>query len=181
MLSDGISIRHVLQRPAVPREPGFHFGSGFTTILPIRTTKILCLRQSTRLTCMYVSGGQTSYDPRFIRQMFPGANVYKHPALFQLYDADLNELDDLPKEKYELFAKVSPINYVTKDDAPVILSYGMAMEAKPDIHHPLFGKLLKEKMDKLGIRCEVYAGEEVLGGSAKVSCLQFIRQEFGMK
>ena len=61
------------------------------------------LRQSTRLTCMYVSGGQTSYDPRFIREMFPDARVHKHPALFQLYDADLNKLDDLPKEKYELF------------------------------------------------------------------------------
>lgn len=139
------------------------------------------LRQSTRLTCMYVSGGQTSYDPRFIRDMFPDANTYKHPALFQLYDADLNKLSDLPKDKFQLFELVSPINHLTKDDAPAILSYGMALDAKPDIHHPLFGKLLKERMDKLGIRCEVYAGQKVLGGGKRLSCLEFIKQEFGIE
>lgn len=30
------------------------------------------LRESTRLTCMSVYGGQTSYNPRFIRELFPG-------------------------------------------------------------------------------------------------------------
>src|SRR4051794_21744920 len=35
------------------------------------------LRQSTRLTCMSVFNGQTSYDPRFIRDLFPGKDVYK--------------------------------------------------------------------------------------------------------
>ena len=129
---------------------------------------------------MFVSGGQTSYDPRFIRDMFPDANTYKHPALFQLYDADLNKLDDLPKEKYELFEKVSPMTHLTKDDAPAILSYGMALDAKPDIHHPLFGKLLKQRMDMLGIRCEVYAGQQVLGGGERLSFIEFIKQEFGM-
>ena len=39
------------------------------------------LRESTRLTCMSVSAGQTSYDPRFIRDLFPGSNVYKIGAL----------------------------------------------------------------------------------------------------
>ena len=34
------------------------------------------LRQSTRLTCMSVSGGQTSYDPRFIRDLFPGTDIH---------------------------------------------------------------------------------------------------------
>jgi acetyl esterase/lipase len=138
------------------------------------------LRQSTRLTCMYVSAGQTSYDPRFIRNMFPDADTYKISALVQLYDADLNNLDDLPKEKYDLFEKISPIHHLTKDDAPAILTYGMALDARPDIHHPLFGKLLKEKMDKLGIRCEVYAGDEVLGGGRRVSPIEFLKQEFGM-
>ena len=61
------------------------------------------LRQSTRLTCMAVYNGQTSYDPRFIRELFPGTDTYKHPALAQLFDVDLDKLDDLPKEKYKLF------------------------------------------------------------------------------
>ena len=35
------------------------------------------LRQSTRLTCMAVFNGQTSYDPRFIRDLFPDTTTYK--------------------------------------------------------------------------------------------------------
>lgn len=136
------------------------------------------LRESSRLTCMYVAGGQTSYDPRVIRDMFPGSHVHNHPALPQLYDIDPARLDELPKEKYELFELISPINHLSKDDPPVILKYGMALDAKPDIHHPLFGKLLKEKMDRLGIRCEVYAGREVLGGDRQLSVVEFLQQEF---
>jgi hypothetical protein len=39
------------------------------------------LRESTRLTCMVVNAGQTSYDPRFIRKLFPDSDTYKHGAL----------------------------------------------------------------------------------------------------
>jgi hypothetical protein len=56
------------------------------------------LRQSSRLTCMVVFDGQTSYDPRFIRKLFAGKDTYKHGALAQLFDVDLNKLDDLPAE-----------------------------------------------------------------------------------
>ena len=56
------------------------------------------LRESTRLTCMSVNAGQTSYDPRFIRDLFPGSNVYKIGALAQLFDMDPNKLDDLPRK-----------------------------------------------------------------------------------
>lgn len=139
------------------------------------------LRQSTRLTCMYVSAGQTSYDPRFIRKMFPDADTYKISPLVQLFDADLNDLDNLPEEKYKLFEEISPINHLTKDDAPAILTYSMTMDAKPDIHHPLFGKLLKEKMDGLGIRCEVYAGPNDRDGKRRLSIIEFLKEEFGME
>lgn len=61
------------------------------------------LRESTRLTCMAVLQGQTSYDPRFIRKLFPGKDTYKHPALAQLFGVDLDKLDALPAEKYRLF------------------------------------------------------------------------------
>jgi acetyl esterase len=33
------------------------------------------LRQSTRLTCMAVYMAQTSHDPRFIRELFPGTDI----------------------------------------------------------------------------------------------------------
>lgn len=138
------------------------------------------LRESTRLTCMSVNAGQTSYDPRFIRDLFPGTNVYKIGALAQLFDMDPNKLDDLPKEKYKLFEECSPITHLTKDDPPAQLSYSMSMD-DADIHSPRFGKALKEKMDALGIRCDVYVGGEVLGGGERVSTIDFVKQAFGMK
>ncbi|MEO2018278.1 MAG: alpha/beta hydrolase fold domain-containing protein [Fuerstiella sp.] len=143
------------------------------------------LRHSTRLTCMMVSAGQTSYDPRFIRRMFPEFETYKHGALALLFDVDLNRLDKLPEAKYRLFEEVSPIHHLTKDDVPAMLSYGETFDQKVTnvnigIHHARFGKVLKERMDALGIHCDVYAGKEVLGGRQRVSTIAFLRQQFRM-
>jgi hypothetical protein len=128
------------------------------------------LRESTRLTCMVVNAGQTSYDPRFIRKLFPDSDTYKHGALARLFDADLNNLDELPDEKYRLFEECSPIHHLTKDDAPAMLNYGGSLEQPVTdqnigIHHAQFGKALKGKMDELGIRCIVNAGGRTLGCS----------------
>ena len=137
------------------------------------------LRESTRLTCMTVNNAQTSYDPRFIRDLFPSANTYRHFAVAQLFGIDVDNLDQLPKEKYKLFEECSPITHLTKGDPPAQLVYGMSMDAA-DIHSPQFGKALKEKMDPLGIRCEVYAKQEALGGGERVSTIDFVKQAFGM-
>jgi|GEM_PF-1191497 len=144
------------------------------------------LRESTRLTCMAVFDGQTSYDPRFIRKLFPGKDVYKIGALRQLFDADLDRLDDLSGEKYKLFEEVSAIHHLTKDDPPVLLSYSSPMDAEITnmgigIHHPLFGKVLKEKMDELGIPCELYAGNRRIGGGTPMKTIDFLKLHFGMK
>ena len=99
------------------------------------------LRQSTRLTCMAVYNGQTSYDLRFIRELFPNTTTYKESALSKLFDVDLNKLDDAPVTLF----------YASKLDTP-ITSQGIG------IHHPRFGKALKEKMDELDIECHVHTG-----------------------
>lgn len=143
------------------------------------------LRESTRLTCMFVSGGQSSYDPRFIRELFPDTNTYQHPALAMLYDVDLNKLDELPEEKYKLFEECSPITHLTKDDVPAMLLYpgGFDQEITNQgigIHHAKFGVALKEKMDALGIRCIVIAGREVRPAGESTSPLEFLLQEFKM-
>jgi acetyl esterase/lipase len=142
------------------------------------------LRQSTRLTCMSVFNGQTSYDPRFIRDLFPGKDVYKESALAKLFDVDLNKLDDLPKEKYKLFEFVSPINHLTKDDAPAQLIYASKLDTPITsqgigIHHPKFGQALKERMDKLGVECEVHPG--VPRGESAELTFSFIKKHFGLK
>ena len=143
------------------------------------------LRESTRLTCMSVNGGQTSYDPRFIRDLFPGTDTFQHSALAQLFAVDLDRLDDLPDEKYDLFEEVSPINHLTKDDPPAQLSYGGSLDTQVTnqsigIHHAKFGEVLKKKMDAFGIQCDVYAGPDVLGGGEKTSTIDFVKEAFGM-
>jgi len=144
------------------------------------------LRQSTRLSCMAVFNGQTSYDPRFIRKLFPGKDVYKIGALRQLFDVDLNRLDDLPAEKYKLFEEVSALNHLTKDDPPVLLSYSSPMDAEITnmgigIHHPLFGKVLKDQMDELKIPCVLIAANKRIGGDTPVPTIDFLKQHLGVK
>jgi acetyl esterase/lipase len=139
------------------------------------------LRQSTRLRCMAVTQAQCSYDPRFIRNLFPGTDVYNHPALAQLFGVDLNKLDQLPEEKYKLFEEVSPINHLTKDDPPALLTYNSDFDAEVKtrsigIHHPKFGIALKEKMDELKIPCEVVANGKRLGGGEPMTTIQFLKK-----
>lgn len=144
------------------------------------------LRESTRLSCMSVYNGQTSYDPRFIRNLFPDTDTYKHSALAQLYDVDLDQLDDLPEEKYKLFEQVSAINHLTSDDVPAQLNYGSQMDARitnqgVGIHHPKFGAALKEEMDKLGIACEVHTGVRRGTDEYTELTMKFIKQHLRVK
>jgi len=144
------------------------------------------LRQSTRLTCMAVFNAQTSYDPRFIRDLFPGTDTYKIGALAMLFRMDPNDLDQLPKEKYRLFEECSPLTHLTKDDAPALLVYSSTVETpirdqSVGIHHPRFGKALKEKMDALGVECQVHTGVEKGSGEHTKLTMDFVKRQFGMK
>jgi len=120
------------------------------------------LRQSSRLICVSVFNGQSTYDPRVLREWFPGTDTYKHPALAQLYDVNLNDLDNLPQEKYRLFEETSALPHLTRDDVPVLMVYAHDYDTPISnvgigIHHPKFGQELKQRMDKLNIPCEVHA------------------------
>ncbi|MBI3911476.1 MAG: alpha/beta hydrolase [Armatimonadetes bacterium] len=114
-------------------------------------------RQSTRLSCMAVIGAQTSYDPRFIKNLI-GGRAYQHPALPLFYGLKPDELDT--PQAHKLYEEASPINYVSAGDPPVFLFYSepkgsLPPDAPPGqgIHHPRFGEALKEKLDPLKIEC----------------------------
>lgn len=143
------------------------------------------LRESTRLTCMAVNNGQSSYDPRFIRDLFPGTDTHMNSALASLFGVDLKQLDDLPEEKYKLFEEVSAIPHLTADDAPVLMTYDSDYDTPIStrsigIHHPRFGKALKEKMDSLGIECTVLTGFTRTQKSRTEPVMKFLKQHFGM-
>ena len=144
------------------------------------------LRHSSRLTCAAVYNGQTSYDPRFIRDLFPGTETYKHPALAQLYNVDLDDLDKLTEEKYRLFEQVSALPHLSKDDVPALLMYASEMDTKITnhgigIHHPRFGKVLKDKMDRLGVECQVETGIRRGDGDYTNLTMEFVKKHFDRK
>jgi hypothetical protein len=105
--------------------------------------------------------------------------------LAQLYDVDLDKLDNLPKAKYKLFEFVSAINHLSKDDVPAQLVYASRMDTPitnqgVGIHHPKFGKVLKERMDKLGIECQVHTGISRGDESWTKLTFEFVKKHFGM-
>jgi acetyl esterase/lipase len=143
------------------------------------------LRESTRLTCMVSLDGQCSYDPRFIRDLFPGVDIYKNPAISSLFGIDINKLDELPQEKLDLFEQVAPINFVTKDDAPALMVYTRLLTTPPTekgagTHHPLFGQKLKERMDAVGVECQLETGVTGASNRWPSMALAFIQKHFAL-
>jgi len=112
-------------------------------------------RQSTRLSCVFPINMQSTYDPRVIKQIIPGA-AYKHPALIPFYDrpADWNWDTDPVDEKLDALMKdASPITHLTADDPPIFLIHYARAATPGNIHHPKFGQHLKQAADKLNVHC----------------------------
>ena len=149
------------------------------------------VRQSTRLTCVASWQGQCSYDPHFIRKIISGP-AYAHEAL-QLFFGFSPEEFDKPEAR-AMFKAASAINYVSKDAPPVMLWYttpNLPMDPEPDagqgIHHPIFGQVLKEKMDALGVECVVRMredvpeeGQEAIQARFFRETVEFLNRQFGM-
>lgn len=135
------------------------------------------LRESSRLTCVVTIYGQTSYDPRFIKELFPDSPAYRADWAERFYGVKLDDLAAVPPEKLRLFEEVSPINHLTKDDCPVLQIYAVAVDSptKDPIHHPRFGKVLKDKMDPLGIECGIV---ETMSRNENV-VFEFVSKQFG--
>jgi acetyl esterase/lipase len=138
---------------------GISLWLGFHEDLAKRRSADPVERQSTRLSVMGVFGAQSTYDPRVIAREI-GEAAAQHPALALLYGLKGDEMNT--ERAFKLFADASAITHLSKGDPPVWMIYGeppgpLPADAKPGtgIHHPRFGTLLKEQMDKLGIECVV--------------------------
>jgi acetyl esterase len=147
-------------------------------------------RESTRLTCVAVSNGQSSYDPRFAEKIgLPRPNFERHPFFLPFYKIKKDEIDT--PRAYKLYDEAAPITYISKDDPPALLTYSYADEKVTNqsdlglvVHHPRFGIALKEQMDKLGIECVVIYRDKDKGrlirqgGGAPVRPVDFIAKQF---
>jgi acetyl esterase len=127
-------------------------------------------RQSSRVICLGVEGAQTSYDPRFIKELI-GGRAYEHPALREFFGIRSDAELDSPRI-HRLYEDASPLNHVSAGDPPAILFYAepnapLPADAKPGqgIHHPRFGAALKAKLDPLKIECILHHRVEYHDGN----------------
>ncbi|MEO2011178.1 MAG: alpha/beta hydrolase [Pirellulaceae bacterium] len=118
------------------------------------------LRQSSRVTAAAVAGGQTSIDPRVIEGWL-GPNVLKHNMINKAVgEATIaGALKNYEKHR-ELYVEFSPYNHLTKDDPPLLMTYGNDMtlpskSAGHGIHHPVYGIKMKEKADRVKSECHL--------------------------
>lgn len=142
-------------------------------------------RESTRLSCAILFRAQDTHDPRQIKKIVPG-NAYDNVALKLLYGLpeDWNWDEDKVDEKLDaLLRDASPINHLTKDDPPIFV-YHFARNNKPgNIHHPNFGKHLKDGMDELGIECIRRLDTDYKSPQTESveEMVQFLKRHFKMK
>lgn len=147
------------------------------------------LRQSSRVVAVGSMGGQPTYDPIKIRELI-GGRAWEHPSIFKVYglkNAD-EALHPTPAMQ-KLYDVSSAITWLTKDDPPVFMIYNEAdgplpADAKPGqgIHHPNFGRMLKEQMDKLGIEnvfVNSNAGKNQTG-NVIVEMVEFFKRHLGV-
>ncbi len=138
-------------------------------------------RESSRLTCVATSGGQTSNQPEFyaenilpllgreatVEELMTPLGGESDPAKIRMKMWGGNT----PEEASETARECSAIHLISSDDPPIFMSYGMPPDAKKPsnrsrvrgwlIHHVVFGTKLKEKADKLGVEADLsYPGAD---------------------
>jgi len=136
-------------------------------------------RESTRLTVVAVSNGQCSYSPLFAEKIgMPRPNFERHKFFMPFYDLKEGEFDT-PKAR-ERYEKMAAVTYLTKDDPPALLTYNYVNEEVTAtsnldlvVHHPKLGYALKERMDALGIECQVVCKDQ-----PAASAVDFIKKHF---
>lgn len=122
------------------------------------------LRQSTRVSCIVPMSGPTNLDPGWIHENLGGPPEV-HSSLPVFYGVDNGDFSGAKTKS--LIAEASPITHVTADDPPSLIVYAGELDNLPLpadasqgllIHHPYFGRVLKEKLDKVGVECNFRYG-----------------------
>ena len=119
------------------------------------------LRESTRLKVLAISSAQTTLVPEVVtKYVGPLALQYKTYYSGKMFGLTPDEMKT--EKAAELWRAISPLTYLTKDDPPVWAFYSIPNKpltaestASDAIHHPGFGVVLKEEMDKVGISCKL--------------------------
>lgn len=115
-------------------------------------------RESTRVIAAAAGGAQTSLDPAQMKEWIPNIGYGGHAFGYGSFNAFLaNREKILP-----WIQEYSPYALVTPDDPPIHLWYRRAPavgEKQEDpTHSANFGVKLKERLDEVGVRCELSHG-----------------------
>ena len=114
-------------------------------------------RESSRLQAAAGVSAQTSLEPE-VAIAWVGPMVMNHGMIRRaVLIRNADELKSKPKLA-KLLEEFSPVNHLSADDPPMILSYPSvgpfpAPDAGSAIHHANFGIKFKEKADKVGANC----------------------------
>lgn len=119
-------------------------------------------RQSTRVKCIVPTNGPTNLDPKWINDNM-GGPPHVHGSFPKMFGVPTSRSD-----RPDVAARIkesSPIAHLSSDDPPTLSIYSGKLAGIPLpesastgllIHHPYFGKVLKERLDKLGIPNEFH-------------------------
>lgn len=121
-------------------------------------------RESTRVTCVATTGGQTTMESDFwvkhLTKYAPGTEAeFNGKTRLQTFGVETLE------EAGEIAKSISALALISTDDPPIFMQYGMKPNAPvPNdmkkargwiVHHVDFGIALKEKMDGLGVEANL--------------------------
>ena len=142
-------------------------------------------RETTRIQAIGTFGGQGTYDPIQIKNLI-GGRAWEHPSIFKVYGiTTADEALQPTPERQKLYDEAAAITHLTKDDPPLYMVYSepdgpLPADARPGqgIHHPNFGKQLKEKMDELGIENVYVHTADAPRRNAAAEMLEFFQKQF---
>lgn len=130
-------------------------------------------RESTRLFCAAVLGAQTTLDPKLVREWMPNASYGGHAFGFRTDGrdkaAEFQRLFDAHERVEPFIQQYSPLAHASADDPPLWLSYSDAVpmkkgdSPKDPTHSVLYGKLLAETLQPLGVEVIVTSKAEPAG------------------
>ena len=164
---------------------GISMWIGFHDELADAESDDLVLRQSTRIQAIGTFGGQGTYDPIKIKKLV-GGRAWEHPSLLKVYGLTTNAEALQPTEDVQqLYDECAAITHLTRDDPPLFMVYSEAdgplpADTRPGqgIHHPNFGRQLKERMDNLKIENVFVYTPDNRRRDVATEMLQFFQQQF---
>lgn len=124
-------------------------------------------RESTRLWCAAVTGPQTTLDPQQMKEWTPNSRYGGHAFGFTGDPAKgISQFQDFLNNREKILpwiAEYSPYALVTADDPPIYMTFSappaLGQDQKDPTHTSNFGVKLQEKLQSVGVECElVYPG-----------------------